>query len=157
MAGWGHRCWTYPDGTFAQFAQRASRPGPRWHRHQGGTQPRRSLREQVDYVIKGRLQAATGQSRAARAAVKGGIPMSVPALTINKVCLSGMDAALPLADQLIRAGEHDVIVAYGMESMTNAPHALVGSREGAEETGDWKMVDTMAPDGLLCIRRVRDG
>ena len=105
--------------------------------------------EQVDYVIMGHvLQAATGQITSRQAAVKGGIPMSVPALTINKVCLSGMDA-VALADQLIRAGEHDVIVAGGMESMTNAPHALVGSREGVKY-GDWKMVDTMALDGLTC-------
>ena len=105
--------------------------------------------EQVDYVIMGHvLQAATGQITSRQAAVKGGIPMSVPALTINKVCLSGMDA-VALADQLIRAGEHDIIVAGGMESMTNAPHALVGSREGVKY-GDWKMVDTMALDGLTC-------
>lgn len=105
--------------------------------------------EQVDYVIMGHvLQAATGQITSRQAAVKGGIPLSVPALTINKVCLSGMDA-VALADQLIRAGEHDIIVAGGMESMTNAPHALVGSREGVKY-GDWKMVDTMALDGLTC-------
>ncbi|HAM23694.1 MAG TPA: acetyl-CoA C-acyltransferase [Actinobacteria bacterium] len=105
--------------------------------------------EQVDYVIMGHvLQAATGQITSRQAAVKGGIPMSVPALTINKVCLSGMDA-IALADQLIRAGEHEIIVAGGMESMTNAPHALVGSREGVKY-GDWKMVDTMALDGLTC-------
>lgn len=105
--------------------------------------------EQVDYVIMGHvLQAATGQITSRQAAVKGGIPMSVPALTINKVCLSGMDA-VALADQLIRAGEHEIIVAGGMESMTNAPHALVGSREGVKY-GDWKMVDTMALDGLTC-------
>ena len=105
--------------------------------------------EQFDYVIMGHvLQAATGQITSRQAAVKGGIPMSVPALTINKVCLSGMDA-VALADQLIRAGEHDIIVAGGMESMTNAPHALVGSREGVKY-GDWKMVDTMALDGLTC-------
>ena len=88
--------------------------------------------EQVDYVIMGHvLQAATGQITSRQAAVKGGIPMSVPALTINKVCLSGMDA-IALADQLIRAGEHEIVVAGGMESMTNAPHALVGSREGVK-------------------------
>ena len=105
--------------------------------------------EQVDYVIMGHvLQAATGQITSRQAAVKGGIPMNVPALTINKVCLSGMDA-VALADQLIRAGEHEIIVAGGMESMTNAPHALVGSREGVKY-GDWKMVDTMALDGLTC-------
>ncbi len=105
--------------------------------------------EQVDYVIMGHvLQAATGQITSRQAAVKGGIPMSVPALTINKVCLSGMDA-IALADQLIRAGEHEIVVAGGMESMTNAPHALVGSREGVKY-GDWKLTDTMAFDGLTC-------
>ncbi len=105
--------------------------------------------EQVDYVIMGHvLQAATGQITSRQAAVKGGIPMNVPALTINKVCLSGMDA-IALADQLIRAGEHEIIVAGGMESMTNAPHALVGSREGVKY-GDWKLTDTMAFDGLTC-------
>ncbi len=105
--------------------------------------------EQVDYVIMGHvLQAAAGQITSRQAAVKGGIPMNVPALTINKVCLSGMDA-VALADQLIRAGEHEIVVAGGMESMTNAPHALVGSREGVKY-GDWKMVDTMALDGLTC-------
>ena len=105
--------------------------------------------EQVDYVIMGHvLQAATGQITSRQAAVKGGIPMNVPALTINKVCLSGMDA-IALADQLIRAGEHEIVVAGGMESMTNAPHALVGSREGVKY-GDWKLTDTMAFDGLTC-------
>jgi len=105
--------------------------------------------EQVDYVIMGHvLQAATGQITSRQAAVKGGIPMNVPALTINKVCLSGMDA-IALADQLIRAGEHEIVVAGGLESMTNAPHALVGSREGVKY-GDWKLTDTMAFDGLTC-------
>lgn len=105
--------------------------------------------DQIDYVIMGHvLQAAQGQITSRQAAVSGGIPMSVPALTINKVCLSGMDA-VALADQLISTGEYDVIVAGGMESMTNAPHALVGSREGVKY-GDWKMVDTMALDGLTC-------
>src|SRR4051795_2769176 len=80
--------------------------------------------DQVQYVIMGQvLQAGAGQIPARQAAVKGGIPMSTPALTINKVCLSGLDA-IALADQLIRAGEFDVIVAGGMESMTQAPHFL---------------------------------
>jgi acetyl-CoA C-acetyltransferase len=74
--------------------------------------------------------------------------MDVPALTINKVCLSGLDA-IALADQLIRAGEFDVVVAGGMESMTNAPHLLMGSREGVK-FGDWSVVDSMAFDGLTC-------
>jgi acetyl-CoA C-acetyltransferase len=74
--------------------------------------------------------------------------MDVPALTINKVCLSGIDA-IALADQLIRAGEFDVVVAGGMESMTNAPHLVKGSREGVK-FGDWSMTDSMAFDGLHC-------
>jgi acetyl-CoA C-acetyltransferase len=105
--------------------------------------------DQVDYVIMGHvLQAGTGQITSRQAAVKGGIPMSVPALTVNKVCLSGMDA-IALADQLIRAGEHEIIVAGGMESMTNAPHVVMGSREG-KKYGDWKMIDSLAFDGLTC-------
>jgi acetyl-CoA C-acetyltransferase len=103
----------------------------------------------VDYVIMGQvLQAGAGQMSARQAAVKAGIAMDVPALTINKVCLSGLDA-IALADQLIRAGEADCIVAGGMESMTNAPHLLMGSREGVK-FGDWKMMDSMSFDGLTC-------
>jgi acetyl-CoA C-acetyltransferase len=105
--------------------------------------------EQVDYVIMGQvIQAGAGQITARQAAVKAGIPMDVPALTINKVCLSGIDA-IALADQLIRAGEFEIVVAGGMESMTNAPHMLVGSREGVKY-GDWTMVDSMAFDALTC-------
>ncbi len=104
---------------------------------------------QVDYVIMGQvLQAGTGQITARQAAVKAGIGMEVPALTINKVCLSGLDA-IALADQLIRAGEFDIVVAGGMESMTNAPHLLMGSREGVKY-GDWTVIDSMAFDGLTC-------
>src|SRR5919112_3819902 len=85
---------------------------------------------QVQYVIMGQvLQAGAGQITARQAAVAAGIPMTVPALTVNKVCLSGLDA-IALADQLIRAGEAEVVVAGGMESMTNAPHLLPKSREG---------------------------
>lgn len=103
--------------------------------------------DQVQYVIMGQvLQAGTGQIPARQAAVKAGIPMSVPALTINKVCLSGLDA-IALADQLIRAGEFDVIVAGGQESMTNAPHLLPKSREGYKY-GAVQMLDAMAHDGL---------
>jgi acetyl-CoA C-acetyltransferase len=103
----------------------------------------------VDYVIMGQvLQAGAGQNAARQAAVAGGIGMDVPALTINKVCLSGIDA-IALADQLIRAGEFDVVVAGGMESMTNAPHLVKGSREGVK-FGDWSMTDSMAFDGLHC-------
>jgi acetyl-CoA C-acetyltransferase len=106
--------------------------------------------DQVDYVIMGQvLQAGSGQIPARQAAVKAGIPMSVPALTINKVCLSGINA-IALADQLIRAGEFDIVVAGGMESMTNAPHLLTGSREG-HKYGDVTMLDHMAHDGLWDI------
>jgi acetyl-CoA C-acetyltransferase len=103
--------------------------------------------EQVQYVIMGQvLQAGAGQIPARQAAVAAGIPMSVPALTINKVCLSGLDA-IALADQLIRAGEFDIVVAGGMESMTNAPHLLIGSR-GGYKYGDVVVRDHMALDGL---------
>ncbi|WP_173158922.1 acetyl-CoA C-acetyltransferase [Phytohabitans suffuscus] len=103
--------------------------------------------EQVQYVIMGQvLQAGAGQVPARQAAVNAGIPMNVPALTINKVCLSGLDA-IALADQLIRAGEFDIVVAGGMESMTNAPHLLVGQRQGYKY-GDVVIRDHMAQDGL---------
>ncbi|MFF7394625.1 acetyl-CoA C-acetyltransferase [Streptomyces scabiei] len=103
--------------------------------------------DQVQYVIMGQvLQAGAGQIPARQAAVKAGIPMNVPALTINKVCLSGLDA-IALADQLIRAGEFDVVVAGGQESMTNAPHLLPKSREGYKY-GAIQMLDAMAYDGL---------
>jgi acetyl-CoA C-acetyltransferase len=103
--------------------------------------------EQVEYVIMGQvLQAGAGQIPARQAAVKAGIPMSVPALTVNKVCLSGLDA-IALAGQLIRAGEFDVVVAGGQESMTNAPHLLPRSREGYKY-GAIEMLDSMAYDGL---------
>ncbi|KKJ93227.1 beta-ketoacyl synthase N-terminal-like domain-containing protein, partial [Micromonospora sp. HK10] len=87
-----------------------------------------------------------GQIPARQAAVEAGIPMSTPALTINKVCLSGLDA-IALADQLIRAGEFDIVVAGGMESMTNAPHLLLGQRSGYKY-GDVTIKDHMALDGL---------
>ncbi|MFJ2575783.1 acetyl-CoA C-acetyltransferase [Kitasatospora aureofaciens] len=103
--------------------------------------------EQVQYVIMGQvLQAGAGQIPARQAAVKAGIPMNVPALTINKVCLSGLDA-IALADQLIRAGEFDIVVAGGQESMTNAPHLLPKSREGYKY-GAIELLDAMAHDGL---------
>jgi len=105
--------------------------------------------DQVDYVILGQvLQAGAGQITARQAAVKGGIPMTVPSITINKVCLSGLDA-IALADQLIAAGEYDVVVAGGMESMTNAPHLLPGARAGYKY-GNGTLVDSMAHDGLFC-------
>ena len=105
--------------------------------------------EQVDYLIMGQvLQTGAGQNPARQAGVAAGLPMSVPSFTLNKVCLSGIDA-IALADQLIRAGEFEIVVAGGMESMTNAPHFLRGSREGVKY-GDWKLTDTMADDGLYC-------
>ncbi|WP_030455555.1 acetyl-CoA C-acetyltransferase [Herbidospora cretacea] len=101
----------------------------------------------VQYVIMGQvLQAGAGQLPSRQAAVKAGIPMSVPSLTINKVCLSGLDA-IALADQLIRAGEFDIVVAGGMESMSNAPHLLPGLRKGVKY-GAAEVLDSMAFDGL---------
>ncbi len=103
--------------------------------------------DQVDYVIMGQvLQAGAGQIPARQAAVKGGVPLSVPALTVNKVCLSGM-SAIAHADQLIRVGECEIVVAGGMESMTQAPHLLPKSRAGFKY-GDVTMIDHMAYDGL---------
>jgi acetyl-CoA C-acetyltransferase len=105
--------------------------------------------EQVQYVIMGQvLTAGAGQIPARQAAVAAGIGMDVPALTINKVCLSGLDA-IALADQLIRAGEFDVVVAGGQESMTQAPHLLPKSRSGYKY-GDVQVVDHLAYDGLFC-------
>jgi acetyl-CoA C-acetyltransferase len=103
--------------------------------------------EQAEYVIMGHaLQAGAGQITARQAAVAAGIPMTVPALTVNKVCLSGLDA-IALAAQLIRLGEYDVVVAGGMESMTNAPHLLPRSRFG-HKYGPVPLEDSMALDGL---------
>jgi acetyl-CoA C-acetyltransferase len=103
--------------------------------------------EQVDYVIMGQvLQAGAGQIPSRQAAVAAGIPMTVPSLTINKVCLSGLDA-IALAAQLIRAGEFDIVVAGGMESMTQAPHLLPGARQGFR-FGSAELVDAVARDGL---------
>jgi acetyl-CoA C-acetyltransferase len=109
----------------------------------GGVRP-----DQVQYVIMGQvLQAGTGQITARQAAVAAGIPMTTPALTVNKVCLSGLDA-IALADQLIRAGEFDIVVAGGMESMTNAPHLLMNQRQGTK-FGDVLVRDHTAFDGLM--------
>jgi len=103
--------------------------------------------QDVEYVIMGHvLQAGTGQITARQAAVKAGIPMSTPATVVNKVCLSGLDAIAQAAD-LIRLGEYDLIVAGGMESMTNAPHVLKNSRKGYKY-GAVEMIDAMAYDGL---------
>jgi len=103
--------------------------------------------DRVQYVIMGQvLQAGAGQITARQAAVAAGIAMDVPALTVNKVCLSGLDA-IALASQLIRLGEYDVIVAGGMESMTQAPHLLKNSRVGYKY-GPVTVEDSMALDGL---------
>jgi acetyl-CoA C-acetyltransferase len=105
--------------------------------------------EQIEYVFMGQvLQAGAGQIAARQAAVDGGIPMTVPATTINKVCLSGLNA-IYLADKMIQAGEADVVVAGGMESMTQAPYLLPGARAGYR-IGDQKVVDSMMYDGLFC-------
>ncbi len=105
--------------------------------------------DQVDYVIMGQvIQAGAGQITARQAAFNAGIPMSVPATTINKVCLSGLNA-IYLADLMIQAGEADIVVAGGMESMTNAPYLLPGARAGYR-IGDQKVVDSMMHDGLFC-------
>jgi acetyl-CoA C-acetyltransferase len=105
--------------------------------------------QDVDYVFMGQvLQAGQGQITARQAAVKGGISMSVPATTINKVCLSGLNS-IYLADMLIAAGEADVVVAGGMESMTQAPYLLPGARAGYR-AGDATLVDSMMYDGLYC-------
>ncbi|HEX9824674.1 MAG TPA: acetyl-CoA C-acetyltransferase [Actinomycetota bacterium] len=103
--------------------------------------------EQVDYVIMGQvLQAGAGQITARQAAIAAGVPKEVPAITINKVCLSGLNA-VALADQLIRAGEIQVAVAGGMESMSNAPYVLPQARWGVR-MGDGELVDSMIYDGL---------
>ncbi|HUY73938.1 MAG TPA: acetyl-CoA C-acetyltransferase [Candidatus Dormibacteraeota bacterium] len=101
----------------------------------------------VDYVIMGQvLQAGAGQITARQAAIEAGVPQEVPAITINKVCLSGINA-IALADQLIRAGEVDVVVAGGMESMSEAPYLVPKARFGAR-MGNTQMVDSMVHDGL---------
>lgn len=103
----------------------------------------------VDYTIMGQvIGAGTGQITARQAAAAAGIPMTIPAITINKVCLSGMNAVI-MADQMIRCGDAEIVVAGGMESMTRAPHLLLGSRIGMKY-GDWTMVDATAHDALTC-------
>ena len=105
--------------------------------------------DQVDYVLLGQvLQAGAGQMPARQAAVLGGVPMSVPSMTINKVCLSGINA-IYLADQMIQAGDAEVVVAGGMESMTRAPYLLKQAREGYR-MGNGEIVDSMVDDGLWC-------
>ncbi|MGZ5401456.1 MAG: thiolase family protein, partial [Nocardioides sp.] len=103
--------------------------------------------DQVDYLIMGQvISAGAGQNPARTAGIAGGLPMSLPSITINKVCLSGINA-IAMADQMIRAGEHDVVVAGGMESMTQAPHLLPKSRMGFKY-GNTTLVDSMAYDAL---------
>src|SRR5213596_3729612 len=103
--------------------------------------------DQVDYVIMGQvLQAGAGQITSRQAAIEAGIPKEVPSITINKVCLSGLNA-IALADQLIRAGEIEVAVAGGMESMSQAPYVLPSARFGAR-MGNVQLVDSMIYDGL---------
>lgn len=103
--------------------------------------------EQVDYVIFGQvLQAGTGQITSRQAAVKAGIPKETPAITVNKVCLSG-SSAIAMADQMIRAGDADIVIAGGMESMTQAPYVVPSARFGSR-LGDGKLVDSMIYDGL---------
>ena len=103
--------------------------------------------EQVDYLIMGQvILAGAGQNPARAAGIAAGLPMDMPSITINKVCLSGLNS-IAMADQLIRAGEVEIVVAGGMESMTNAPHLLMKSREGFKY-GDTPLVDSMAYDAL---------
>jgi len=105
--------------------------------------------EQVDYVLMGQvLQAGAGQITARQAAVKAGIPMTTPATTVNKVCLSGLNA-IYLADQMIAAGDAEIVVAGGQESMTSAPYLLPEARAGLR-MGDKAIVDSMMYDGLFC-------
>src|ERR1700710_602433 len=104
--------------------------------------------DQVDYLIMGQvIQAGAGQNAARTAGGAAGLPMSLPSITLNKVGLSGIHT-IAMADQLIRAGEHEIVVAGGMESMTNAPHLLPKSREGFK-FGDVSLVDSMAYDALF--------
>ena len=103
----------------------------------------------IDYVLMGHvLQAGAGQITARQAAVNGGLSMDVPATTINKVCLSGMNA-LYLADQMVQNGDADVVIAGGMESMTNAPYLLPEARAGYR-LGDKGVIDSLMYDGLFC-------
>jgi acetyl-CoA C-acetyltransferase len=103
--------------------------------------------DQIDYTIMGHvLQAGAGQITSLQASIGAGLPTDVPAITVNKVCLSGM-SAIAIADQMIRAGEIEVAVAGGMESMTNAPYVLPRGREGAR-LGDAELIDSMIHDGL---------
>ena len=103
--------------------------------------------EQIGEVILGQvLQAGTGQNPARQSVIKSGLPQAVPAMTINKVCGSGLKAVM-LGAQAIRDGDSEIVIAGGQESMSLSPHVLNGSRDG-QRMGDWKLVDTMIVDGL---------
>src|SRR5437762_2381569 len=103
--------------------------------------------EQINEVILGQvLQAGAGQNPARQSVIKGGLPNAIPAMTINKVCGSGLKAVM-LAAQAIRDGDSEIVIAGGQESMSLAPHVLPNSRDG-QRMGDWKLVDTMIQDGL---------
>jgi acetyl-CoA C-acetyltransferase len=119
----------------------------------GGTAIRSALEragvqpDQIDYVIMGHvLQAGAGQITARQASIAAGMPVEVPAITVNKVCLSGL-SAIAMADQMIRVGEIEIAIAGGMESMTNAPYVIPKAREGSR-LGDAPMLDAMIHDGL---------
>ncbi|MGA1764721.1 MAG: beta-ketoacyl synthase N-terminal-like domain-containing protein, partial [Ilumatobacteraceae bacterium] len=104
---------------------------------------------EVDHVIVGQvLMAGQGQVPSRQAAVKAGIPMNVPSVNINKVCLSGLNA-IYLADQMVSSGEADIVVAAGMESMTNAPYLAAGARSGFRY-GNTELADAIIKDGLWC-------
>jgi len=105
--------------------------------------------EAVEHVIMGQvLMAGQGQVPSRQAAVKAGIPMSVPSININKVCLSGLNS-IYLADQMIAAGDADIVIAGGMESMTNAPYLAPGAR-GGFRYGNTELADAIIKDGLWC-------
>ena len=107
--------------------------------------------DQVEYVIMGNvISAGVGQAPARQAALSAGLPETCPAMTVNKVCASSLMAVV-MATQMIRAGDADVIVAGGMESMSQAPHVLKGSRQG-KRLGSWELVDTLIGDGLWCCQ-----
>ena len=109
----------------------------------------RLVPDQVEYTVMGHvIQAGQGQITARQASIAAGIPKEIPAITVNKVCLSGM-SAIAMADQMIRAGELEIAVAGGMESMTNAPYLAPTAREGSR-LGDAPLIDAMIHDGLWC-------
>ncbi|SVC22282.1 uncharacterized protein METZ01_LOCUS275136, partial [marine metagenome] len=111
--------------------------------------------EQVDYTLMGNvLQAGVGQAPARQAAISAGIPVTASAITVNKVCASGLTASV-LGAGMIRLGDAGIVVAGGMESMSLAPHLLKGSRNGIR-LGNWEMVDSLVQDGLWCALAGQD-